>query len=152
MPMAAYFRNVGAVLLALLLVANYYLPRPAVVARANAYPPVIRIHSVEKFPDRIDFDTTQTSITVAASEDPDIEIAAIPDQGGLAARRADVTSMRSALALASQADLHPPASVEQPRRQVKSHRFAARTKKQPRPRMIIIAQPRQVDWFGFRQF
>src|SRR5690349_669182 len=128
MPIAAYFRNVGAVLLALLLVANYYLPNPVVVARSTVYRPVIRIHSVEKFPDRIDFDTTQRSITVVASDTPNIDIAAIPDEGGPVVRSSDITSVRSALALASHADLHPPqASVDQHRRQIKSHRVAAKT-------------------------
>jgi hypothetical protein len=57
MPLAAYFRNVGAALLALLLIANFYLPPSPVAQGAATYPPVIRIHSEQRLPAPIVFDT-----------------------------------------------------------------------------------------------
>src|SRR6478609_1649366 len=59
MPLAAYFRNVGAVLLALLLLADFYLPTSPVVQKAEVYRPVIRIYSERKGIEPVIFDTTQ---------------------------------------------------------------------------------------------
>jgi hypothetical protein len=59
MPLAAYFRNVGAVLLALLLIADFYLPASPVVQKAEVYRPVIRIFSERKGIEPVIFDTTQ---------------------------------------------------------------------------------------------
>ncbi len=75
MPVLRYFLFVGGALLALLLVANALLPEvPATDSVAStADPPVIRINSDRKWPERVVFDTSQPTIapvTVAKASDP----------------------------------------------------------------------------------
>jgi len=75
MPVLRYFLFVGGALLALLLVINALLPEvPATDSVASsADPPVIRIHSDRKWPERVVFDTSQPTIapvTVAKANDP----------------------------------------------------------------------------------
>ena len=75
MPVLRYFLLVGGALLTLLLVANALLPElPATGSVASsADPPVIRIHSDRKWPERVVFDTSQrpfAPVTVAKADDP----------------------------------------------------------------------------------
>jgi hypothetical protein len=64
MPLARYFLAVGGTLLALLLVANAYAPAPVVASAevADAFKPVVRIHSTQKLPERIVMDTRMPAI------------------------------------------------------------------------------------------
>jgi hypothetical protein len=64
MPVGRYFALVGATLLALLYVTDWFLPKspPEHTAEAAAKP-VIRIASVQQPPERIIIDTTQPTIT-----------------------------------------------------------------------------------------
>src|SRR3954471_10354650 len=57
MPLARYFLYVGGVLLALLLVLDALSPKSPMPEQAHANLPVIRIHSMEKFPERVVYDT-----------------------------------------------------------------------------------------------
>ena len=75
MPVLRYFLFVGGALLALLLVANGLLPEvPATDGVVSSIdPPVIRIHSDRKWPERVVFDTSQPTIapvTVAKASEP----------------------------------------------------------------------------------
>jgi hypothetical protein len=74
MPLGRYFLWVGGVLLALLLIADLYLPKSPDAETASVDPPVIRIRSEQKWPERIVYDTNREMIVVApsASEQPDI--------------------------------------------------------------------------------
>ena len=58
MPLARYFSFVGGVLLALLFILDACFPKPPVAAKAKVYPPVIRIYSDRKWPERIVYDTS----------------------------------------------------------------------------------------------
>ncbi|HEX2635028.1 MAG TPA: hypothetical protein VHM22_19675 [Bradyrhizobium sp.] len=64
MPVGRYFALVGATLLALLYVTDWFLPRspPEPTAEAVAKP-VIRIASMQQPPERIIIDTSQPTIT-----------------------------------------------------------------------------------------
>jgi hypothetical protein len=66
MPVLRYFVFVGAVLLALLFVADAYAPPQPVAAKANTVVatenPILRIRSDHKWPQAIVFDTTQPTI------------------------------------------------------------------------------------------
>ena len=62
MPLSRYFSFVGGVLLALLFVLDACFPELPVVAKAKVYPPVIRIYSDEKWPERIVYDTNLPTI------------------------------------------------------------------------------------------
>ncbi len=80
MPVLRYFLVVGTALLALLFAVDAYLPKlPAdhVNTAENAVSDlsVIRIHSAQKWPERVEFDTSLPTITpaaavVAANNDP----------------------------------------------------------------------------------
>jgi len=62
MPLARYFLYVGGVLLTLLFILDAWFPRFPVAERANANLPAIRIHSDQKWPERIVFDTSLPTI------------------------------------------------------------------------------------------
>lgn len=67
MPLMRYFVFVGGALLALLFVANAFLPAPpvAVSSRSAVDLSVIRIHSDRKWPERVVFDTSRPTMTPA---------------------------------------------------------------------------------------
>jgi hypothetical protein len=69
MPVARYFLFVGVALLALLFAVDAYLPKlPATEAStAGADLSVIRIHSAQKWPERVVIDTTLPTITPPAT-------------------------------------------------------------------------------------
>ena len=68
MPLARYFLFVGGVLLALLFISDAYLPKLPVSNRANSHSAIIRIHSDQKWPERVVFDTTQTPVAPKVTE------------------------------------------------------------------------------------
>jgi hypothetical protein len=63
MPIVRYIAWVGTSLLALLFVANWFLPesQPEPAPEASNLP-VIRIASIQQLPDRVDIDTSQATI------------------------------------------------------------------------------------------
>jgi hypothetical protein len=84
MPVARYFLFVGGVLLALLYALDFFAPREAVVASSAtsaADKPIVRIHSDQKLPERVVYDTSLPTIVppsanirvaAAATAPPDI--------------------------------------------------------------------------------
>jgi hypothetical protein len=78
MPLARYFLYVGGVLLALLVVASAWLPKPPAVAESAEYLPPIRIHSDRKWPERIVFDTSAPRIEMAQAAEPVVNPPAPP--------------------------------------------------------------------------
>ena len=77
MPIARYIAWVGTSLLALLFVANWFLPEySAAPAPEASNRPVIRIASIQQPPERIDIDTSQPTIVPP----PMLFGDAVPDQ------------------------------------------------------------------------
>ena len=77
MPIARYIAWVGASLLALLFVVNYFFPEEsAAPAREASNRPVIRIASVQQPPERIVIDTSQPTIVPP----PTLFADAVPEQ------------------------------------------------------------------------
>jgi hypothetical protein len=74
MPLGRYFLFATSLLLALLFLANRYMPEvPAESLRAEVDRSIIRIHSGHKWPDAVVFDTSIPTITppqAVASNDP----------------------------------------------------------------------------------
>ena len=71
MPLARYFYFVGGVLLALLFILDATLPTfPVVEEKAKANPPVIRIYSDRKWPERIVYDTSAPTASRARVTTP----------------------------------------------------------------------------------
>jgi len=68
MPVGRYFLYIGSVLLALLLVINWYLPPLGTDASSSDVDhPTIRIHSAHKWPNAVVIDTTQPTIVPPAA-------------------------------------------------------------------------------------
>src|SRR5438309_12051830 len=64
MPLAWYCTSVGGVLLALLFVLDACFPQSPVAVKDKVHPPVIRIYSDRKWPERIVFDTSLPTIVL----------------------------------------------------------------------------------------
>jgi hypothetical protein len=84
MPLRQYFMWVGGFLLLGLFAADWCLPAPVVHAR-SAIPPQervnLRIHSDQKWPERVVFDTTGSRLASAADKSPVPEVLASRDRG-----------------------------------------------------------------------
>lgn len=147
MPLLAYFRNVGAVLLALLLIAGFYLPTSPVAQRAAANPPVIYIHSERKLPALVIFDTTQAILATPAPAPWDTNPPAPP--GTRAAGPIDDAKLRDAFARLPPPESHRAASLEQRNRQPGRKYAGRRHAEQP---IVLTARQGPVAWFGFRHW
>jgi hypothetical protein len=149
MPVARYFLFVGAALLALLFVADAWLPKSPVEAVADAAveTSMIRIQSDRKWPERIVFDT---SIPVVSPVQTAAAVMPVP----ASARNADVsTKVREAFAQLQPSDAKPSQQVQPtaskvpasaptpPKRKV--------VKKHTAPPMVLVAQQQQPRPFGF---
>jgi Zn-dependent protease with chaperone function len=103
MPLCRYFVFAGSVLLALLFLADWWMPQLAVTpARADVDRTIIRLHSLHKWPERIVIDTSLPTI--------------VPPPATIAdARPVNVTrSPREAFALMTPAQAAAPAMAPRP--------------------------------------
>jgi hypothetical protein len=147
MPVARYFLFVGAALLALLFVADAYLPKLPVTAVTDAAAdlPMIRIQSDRKWPERIVFDTSIPAVS------PVQTAAVVPVQAP--AGVADVSAkVREAFAQLQPPDAKPsqqlqPAASKAPAPAAPPKRKVA--KKHVAPPMVLVAQQQQQRPFGF---
>ena len=143
MPLARYFSLVGGVLLALLFILDACFPKLPVAATAKANLPVIRIHSVHKWPERTVYDTSLPTIvpaSIASTQAIGPAPEAIADApAGARAREAFAMLPLSAVeSQTSNAKMREP----KPRHQVKIAR------KRPSVSRIAMARPLQFGWFG----
>jgi hypothetical protein len=137
MPVARYFMFVGGALLALLFLIDAYAPSQAVVA-SHAAPSidrnVVRIHSDQKLPERVVYDTSLPTIVPPASK---VQVAA--------ARQPPVASEVTAQARVRDTFAQfVPADVKKPEPQAQRKRRIARSHANP---PIRLAQ--QQPHFGF---
>lgn len=70
MPLVRYFVYVGGLLLALIFIVDSRLPKLPIVENADSHQPRIRIHSGDRWPERVVFDT---SIRTVASQPAEAE-------------------------------------------------------------------------------
>ena len=142
MPLARYFFFVGGALLALLFVADAYLPKlPAAnVTDASADLSIIRIQSDRKWPERVVFDTSvpATSPVQTAAAVPAKAPAAVADGS---------TKVREAYAQLQPSDLaqSQPSAAKTPAPAV--HRKRKIAKKHGAPPMMLVAQQRPFGFF-----
>jgi hypothetical protein len=142
MPLARYFLYVGAVLLALLLVVEAYVPKLPAMERAHANLPLIRIHSDRKWPQRIVYDTSLPagiSSAVAALE-PDVQSGAMSEDISFGPNEREAfAQMRSS-------------NAEQLQRTVSGSQEHARQSRRKYARKgmskLAMARPSQFGWFG----
>ena len=118
MPIAKYFTTVGIILVALLFVANWYLPEPPVVfADRSIEKTTIRIKSARKWPEKIVFDTNQPMPLVGDIRASERLPQSIPDDATGKSDFEHVAQLKQPLQLAS-------ASHERGRHKVaKGHRL-----------------------------
>ena len=147
MPLAAYFWKVGAVLLALLFVADNWFARVPTADHAAADRPAIRIHSDRQWPERIVFDTRSPVIVVASAEGT--EAATSSDVAGPSLAATESPAVENAFAMLPKQEIRPPESVDR-KRQRKALHVAARPKRHARPQMLLSERQGQFGWSGFR--
>jgi hypothetical protein len=140
MPIARYFLFVGGALLALLFIVDAYLPKlPAVDSASMASPaadiPAIRIHSDRKWPERVEFDTSQPTVTPVRTAE-----AAVP------ATVADVAAPVHPREAFAEVQMPKKPDLKQPpkRRAVARNRVSAPT--------ILVAQQPRFGFFGHTGF
>jgi hypothetical protein len=135
-PVGRYFVYVGSVLVALLFVANWIWPSSEPVqereasAQAVADAPIARIHSTQKWPDKIDFDTSMPTI--------------VPAPAPVVAATAPPPSVAANTAAASPLDARAEVKVQPaPKRQARVHH-----RSQPRsaPSAWANANPMARPW------
>jgi hypothetical protein len=144
MPLARYFLYVGGVLLTLVFILDACLTKSPVMEGALVNSPIIRIHSVRKWPERIVFDTTRPTIVPA-------QTAIVEDRVPSPATLTDVAAKereREAFAL-----MQPPnAKRLEPstpgRRELKPQRQRKIVRLHEMPRSLFVARQPQFGWFG----
>jgi hypothetical protein len=144
MPLLAYFWKVGAALLALLLIADFCLPKASVAERKSVDRPAIRIQSDRKWPERVVLDTSLPTIVAAAPEIARTETAA-----PVAPAEPPVMPAQAANALAmarSDQPSHEAVDSKRPRKAI----HTAMRKRRAQPQMVLAARQPQFAWFGYR--
>jgi hypothetical protein len=112
-PLARYFVFVGSVLVALLFGVNWIWPGSAPVqpqdtsAQAALDAPIARIHSTQKWPDKIDFDTSKPTIVPPA-----------PTLAATASPQPALTTTAAASPLDARAEIKPNTQPAQARKRV----------------------------------
>ena len=143
MPVARYFLLVGGVLLALLFLSNEVLPQLPVaerVAEAGPNKSVIRIHSDQKWPERVVFDTNMPTIL------PPIAPALVAKAEAAAPAPAAVAEVSAqARGLQAFAQLKP---SEPTKPEPKPQRKRKIAKTRVAPPMVVVAQQPRFGFFG----
>jgi hypothetical protein len=140
MPVARYFFFVGLALLALLFGVDAYLPKSPAndstnVADANAatYLSAIRIRSDRKWPERVEFDTSQPTINPAPVRVAATDVPTAPDT-------AAPVRTRDAFAQLQTSEPKKPAVKLPPKRKIARNRAG--------PPTILVAQQPRLGFFG----
>lgn len=113
--LARYFVVVGTVLATLLFVANWIWPSAEPVealasAQDSADAPIARIHSIKKWPDKIQFDTSMPTIVPPAAPSPQVAATVPPP--------AVATNTASASPLDARAEVKPNVQPAPPRKRL----------------------------------
>jgi hypothetical protein len=140
MPVARYFLWVGGALLAVLLIANWSLPGLPDAEKASVNPPLIRIQSEQKWPERIVYDTSREAIVPAPSA------SARPDKAPPAAVANVLAMTREAFAEAPASDSSKAQSVDQKKPDAKPH--AKRKVTRRRSPVLMVERRPQFGWYG----
>jgi hypothetical protein len=135
MPLARYFLFVGGALLALVFLADSFLPKLPVTEREETHLPAIHLHSSQKWPERIVYDTSIPTIIPP----PQSAAANIPPRAAVADS--------STKALKAFAQLQP---SDQKKREPKPQRQRRIAKRNAAPPTLLVARQPQFGWFGSR--
>jgi hypothetical protein len=149
MPLWRYFAFSGSILLALLLLADWYLPKSSPdVARAEVDKTVIRIHSASQGPEAVVFDTSQPTVLAP------VNVAdAAPAEGPMPAAETPTREAFAQLApAASAAPVAPAAADVAPKKEVAAKKTAARHPVKARPPVPRLASHQPSESRGFFRF
>jgi hypothetical protein len=139
MPLVRYFLWIGCALLALLLIANWYLPELPAAERTSVDRPLIRIQSEKKWPERIVYDTSRETVVPASagSKQPDASPAAAGNV---------LAAARDAFAEAPASHAGQPQSADQKKPDAKAH--VKRKVARRRAPVLMVERRPQFGWFG----
>jgi len=140
MPLARYFLWVSGALLAVLLIAHWYLPESPDADKASVVPPLVRIQSEQKWPERIVYDTSREAIVPASPA------SARPDKASPAAVADLSATARDAFAEAPASDASKAQSVDQRKPDAKPH--AKRKVARRRAPVLMVERRPQFGWYG----
>ena len=145
MPLARYFLVIGGALLALLLIANACLPMLPAADQANSNPVTIRIHSDQKLPERVVYDTNLPTIAPKAIASTE---RTAPDPAMMVA---DVSSKApEAFAQLRPSDAVQLRSPEPKKREARQQQHRKSAKKRRAPHEFMMARPAPpFGWFGY---
>ena len=140
MPLARYFGWVGSALLALLFIADACLPKLPAAEQPDVLPPAIHVHSVQKWPERVVYDTSAPA--------PKPVLAANPETNSPPPPKIAVASpkWRETLAELRTIDAKSPANPNQPEARLWRKRNLAK-KRAPKP-VLFAARRSPFGWFG----
>ena len=136
MPLARYFLWVSSALLAVLLIAHWYLPELPDADKASVVPPLVRIQSEQKWPERIVYDTSRETIVTAPPANAQSDIAP----------PAPVATARDAFAEAPASDTSKAQSVDQKKPDAKPQ--AKRKVAKRRAPVLVVQRYPQFGWYG----
>lgn len=122
MPLGRYFAFTGSILVALLFLADWYMPKTSIApGRPDVDRSIIRIQSLHRWPEAVVFDTSLPTIV------PPAAVAAVPveksSREAFAQLPAPARPARAAIAeaLPNAAELKRPAKARAPVKRVASH-------------------------------
>jgi hypothetical protein len=137
MPLARYFLWVGGALLAVLLIAHWFLPELPDADKASIAPPLVRIQSQQKWPERIVYDTSHETIVPALVAGDIAPPAAAADV---------LATARDAFAEAPPSDASKTQSADQKKPDAKPH--AKRKVTRRRAPVLMVERRPQFGWYG----
>jgi hypothetical protein len=138
MPLARYFLYVGGALLALLFISDPYLPKLPAADWGNSRSAIIHIHSDQKWPERIVYDTSLPTVVPAQIANIEANVAAPEIVASTPAREAF-------------AQLQPSGRLSDAKnREPKLQRQRKIAKRRAAPTALFATRQVQFGWFGNR--
>jgi hypothetical protein len=144
MPIVRYFVFVGTALLALLFVIDASFPKLPAADHVNTAAnvasdlSVIRIHSIQKWPERVEFDTSLPTVTPASSKIAEVNIPAAA--GSTTARIRDTFAQLQTTQVPTPDRQTTELKKPEPKLAPKRRAVASRTKDRTGPPVILVAQ------------
>ena len=146
MPLARYLLFVGGVLLALLFISDPFLPKLPVADWSNSHSAIIRIHSDQKWPERVVYDTSLPTLIPAQIENVETDLPGPARVGDVvkAMEREAFAQLQLQPSDANQLQRSDPKKRE-PKLQRQRKKIA---KRQAAPAARLVARQPQFGWFG----
>ena len=146
MPLARYFSCVGGVLLALLFILDACVPKLPASAKAKVYPPLIRIYSDRKWPERIVYDTSLPTIVPTSIA----RVEGIVQAPEISAETSIAATERAAFAMLTPSGEQLQTSNMQKRELKPRHQVKIVRKRAPPSRFAMARHPQfsPFGWFG----